>query len=218
MAPTPVLLPGRSHGRIHGVAKSQTRLSDFTVTFCFRALEKEMASHSRVLAWRIPGMGEPGGLRSMGLHRVRHDWSNLAAAAAASTKQETVHKKDCPNSPNKDCIRWVLDALDDCIWWVQTRTVLESPEWWWCWFPSFEKTPWLCKTPPPGEAGKGVWQLTVGQLHLVSVKGFQNLSLYVKWYWSVYFCFSFARPGPYTVSDPSQENRQQASKTILIHF
>ena len=68
---------------VHGVAKSQTRLSDFTFTFHFYALEKEMATHSSVLAWRIPQMGEPGGLPSMGSHRVGHDWSDLAAAAAA---------------------------------------------------------------------------------------------------------------------------------------
>ena len=58
---------------VHGVTKSQTRLSDFTFTFNFHALEKEMATHSSVLAWRIPGTEEPGGLPSMGLHRVRHD-------------------------------------------------------------------------------------------------------------------------------------------------
>ena len=58
---------------VHGVAKSQIRLSDVTVTFHFRALEKEMATHSSVLAWRIPGIGEPGGLPSMGSHRVGHD-------------------------------------------------------------------------------------------------------------------------------------------------
>jgi len=58
---------------VHGVAEGQTRLSDFTFTFHFHALEKEMATHSSVLAWRIPGTGEPGGLLSMGLHRVRHD-------------------------------------------------------------------------------------------------------------------------------------------------
>ena len=58
---------------------SQTRLSDFTFTFHFHALEKEMATHSSVPAWRIPEMGEPGGLPSVGLHRVRHDWSDLAA-------------------------------------------------------------------------------------------------------------------------------------------
>ena len=58
---------------IHGVAKSRTGLSDFTFTFQFHVLEKEMATHSNVHAWRIPGMGEPGGLSSMGSHRVRHD-------------------------------------------------------------------------------------------------------------------------------------------------
>ena len=67
---------------IHGVVKSRTRLSDFTFTFHFHALEKEMATHSSVLAWRIPGTGEPGGLPSMGSHRVGHDWSDFAAAAA----------------------------------------------------------------------------------------------------------------------------------------
>ena len=58
---------------VHGVAKSWTRLSDFTFTFQFHALEKEMATHSIVLAWRIPGMVEPDGLPSMGSHRVGHD-------------------------------------------------------------------------------------------------------------------------------------------------
>ena len=67
---------------------SQTRLSDFTFTFHFPALEKEMATHSILLAWRIPGMGEPGGLPSMALHRVRHDWSNLAAAAATTERMK----------------------------------------------------------------------------------------------------------------------------------
>ena len=58
---------------VHRVAESQTRLNDFRFTFHIHALETEMATHSSVLAWRIPGMGEPGGLPSMGLHRVRHD-------------------------------------------------------------------------------------------------------------------------------------------------
>ena len=75
--PTPVFLPGESQGRgslvVHGVAKSQTRLSDFTFTFHSHTLEKEMATHSSVLAWRIPGTVVPGGLPSMGLHRVGHD-------------------------------------------------------------------------------------------------------------------------------------------------
>ena len=66
---------------VHGVEKSRTRLSNFTFTSHFHALEKEMATHSSVLAWRIPGSGEPGGLPSMGSHRVGHDWSDSAAAA-----------------------------------------------------------------------------------------------------------------------------------------
>ena len=63
---------------VHGVAEGWTRLSDFTFTFHFPALEKEMAAHSSVLAWRIPGTGERGGLPSMGSHRVGHDWGDLA--------------------------------------------------------------------------------------------------------------------------------------------
>ena len=68
---------------VHGVAKSGTRLSDFPLPFHFHALEKDMAAHSRVLAWRTAGTGEPGGLPSVGPHRVGHDWSDSAAAAAA---------------------------------------------------------------------------------------------------------------------------------------
>ena len=77
--PTPVLLPGKSHGRRSPVgcspwvAKSWMRLSDFTFTFHLHALEKEMAPHSSVLAWRIPGTGEPGGLLSLGSHRFGHN-------------------------------------------------------------------------------------------------------------------------------------------------
>ena len=70
---------GACWAAVHGVAKSWTRLSDFTFPFHFHALEKEMATDSSVLAWRIPGTGEPGGLPSVGSHRVGHD---LAAAAA----------------------------------------------------------------------------------------------------------------------------------------
>ena len=67
------LIGGACWAAVHGVAKSWTRPSDFTFTFHFHALEKEMATHSSVVAWRIPGTGEPGGLSSMGLHRVGHD-------------------------------------------------------------------------------------------------------------------------------------------------
>ena len=80
----------------------KTQLSDFTLTFHFHALEKEMATHSSVLAWRIRGTGEPGGLPSMGLHRVGHDWSDLAAAACIYTSfhclQSFVINKAAKNS------------------------------------------------------------------------------------------------------------------------
>ena len=66
---------------VHGVTKSRTRLSDFTFTFHFHTLEKEMTTHSSILAWRIPGTEEPSGLPSMGSHRVGRDWRDLAAAA-----------------------------------------------------------------------------------------------------------------------------------------
>ena len=64
---------GARKAAVHGVAEGQPRLSDFTFTFHFHALEKEMATHYSVLAWRIPRTGELGGLQSMGSHRVRHD-------------------------------------------------------------------------------------------------------------------------------------------------
>ena len=71
---------------VYGVTKSQTRLSDFTFTFHFHALEKEMATHSSVLAWRIPGTGDPGGLQSMGSHRVGHDRIDLAGFKESGEK------------------------------------------------------------------------------------------------------------------------------------
>ena len=72
---------GAWQAAVHEVAKSRTWLSDFTFTFHFHALEKKMATYSSVLAWRNPGMGEPGGLPSLESHRVGHDWRDLAAAA-----------------------------------------------------------------------------------------------------------------------------------------
>ena len=83
---------------VHGVAKSRTWLSDFTFTFHFHALEKEMATHSSVLAWRIPGMGKPGGLPSMGSHKVGHDWHDLAAAAAAIQANSGLRNEDLCDS------------------------------------------------------------------------------------------------------------------------
>ena len=92
---------------VHGVAKSRTRLSDFTFTFHCHALEKEMATHSSVLTWRISGTGEPGGLPSMGSHRVGHDWSDLAVAVAViqlsypSPKVRAVAERSYPRSEVK---------------------------------------------------------------------------------------------------------------------
>ena len=90
---------------VHGVAKSRTWVSDFTFTFHFHALEKEMATRSSVLAWRIPGTGEPGGLPSMGSHRVGHDWSNLAAAAYWGTLSKSSHL----SRPVSDLENWGVE-------------------------------------------------------------------------------------------------------------
>ena len=103
---------------VHGVAEGRTRLSDFTFTFHFHALEKEMATHSSVLAWRIPGMGEPGGLPSMGSHRVGDDWSDLAAAAAAAANLHWMWELDHKES-------WA--PKNWCFWTVVLKKILESP-------------------------------------------------------------------------------------------
>ena len=107
--------------------------SNFTFTFHFHALEKEMATHSSVLAWRIPGTAEPGGLLSMGSHRVRHDWSNLAAAAAAGDEELTHWKRPwCwealragGEGDNRGWDIWMA-SLTRYTWvWVNSRS------WWW---------------------------------------------------------------------------------------
>ena len=77
---------GAWRAAVHGIAKSRTQLNDFIFTFHCHALEKEMATHSSVLGWRIPGTEEPGRLPSLGSHRVGHNWSDLAAAAEAKRK------------------------------------------------------------------------------------------------------------------------------------
>ena len=89
---------------VHAVARSQTRLSDFIFVFHFHALEKEMATHSSVLAWRIPGMGEPSGLPSMGSYRVRHDWSDLAAVAAVAASARVWWEPWAPHNRS----RWLV--------------------------------------------------------------------------------------------------------------
>ena len=72
---------------VHGVTEGRTQLSDFTFTFYFHTLEKEMATHSSVLNWRIPGTGRPGGLPSLGSHRVRHNWSDFKFSFRLETKE-----------------------------------------------------------------------------------------------------------------------------------
>ena len=119
---------------VHGVTKSQTRLSNFPFTFYFHALEKETATHSNVLAWRIPGTGEPGGLPSMGLHRADTAWDLLPigtpdcchteppraksiAAAAAAAAAAAKSLQSCPTlldpiygSPPGSAVPWILQA------------------------------------------------------------------------------------------------------------
>ena len=109
---------------VHGITEGQTWLSDFTFTFHFHALEKEMATHSSVLAWRIPGMGEPDGLLSVGSHRVGHDWSDLAAAAIQFCFPPCSNQV-FPTSPNK----WSLLSLliyDDSFIVYQIRFINRS--------------------------------------------------------------------------------------------
>ena len=116
--PTPVLLPGKSldggalWAAVHGVAEGRIWLSDFTFPFHFHALEKEMATHSSVLAWRIPGMAEPGGLLSMGLHRVGYDWSDLAAAAV------TKHGEGNGTPLQYSCLE---NPMDGGAWWAAVQ-------------------------------------------------------------------------------------------------
>ena len=93
---------------VHGVANSRTQLSGFPFAFHFHALEKEMATHSSVLAWGIPGMGEHGGLPSMGSHRVGHDWSDLAAAEAPLTQLIAFHFSDCSGQNKLEVILELL--------------------------------------------------------------------------------------------------------------
>ena len=106
---------GAWRAAVHGVTKSRTWLSDFSFTFHLHALEKEMATHSSVLAWRIPGTGEPVGLPSMGSHRVGHDWSDLAYSIAqhsyhAHDNLGTLrrHATNLLCSPSKDMLHCII--------------------------------------------------------------------------------------------------------------
>ena len=123
---------------VHGVSKSWTRLSDFTFTFHFPALEKEMATHSSVLAWRISGTGEPCGLPSLGSHRVGQDWSDTTAAATAAHQihlQVSLYwicaEKHVAGFVSKSCpllktISLTLPVLWNSDLWVFNRIILRS--------------------------------------------------------------------------------------------
>ena len=119
---------------VHGVAKSQTRLSNMTFTFHFHALEKEMPTHFSVLAWRIPGTGKPSGLPSMGSHRVGHDWSELAAAAAGSIYIHLyLYNLSLLISPRKDSYNFpffsgCFPALPLALF-VEDRTSYKEQDW-----------------------------------------------------------------------------------------
>ena len=110
---------------VHGVAEGRTWLSDFTFTFHFHALEKEMATHSSVLAWRIPGTGEPGGLPSMGSRRVGPDWSDLAAAAAAVyfMRGSVYFREDNGTPLQYSCLE---NPRDGGAWWAAVCGVPQS--------------------------------------------------------------------------------------------
>ena len=107
---------------VHGVAEGQTRRSDFTFPFQFHALEKEMATHSSALAWRIPGTGEPCGLPSMGSHRVGHDWSDLAAIAAVHVWCVGFCEGSPTSCPHGTISVWVTSLLLRTLqrWWEAT--------------------------------------------------------------------------------------------------
>ena len=116
--------------------KSRTRLSDFPFSFPFHALEKEMATHSNVLAWRIPGTGEPGGLLSMGLHRVGHDWSDLAAADSILKSRDftlptKVHLVKAIGEDNGTPFQYscLENPIDGGAWWATVHGVAKSRTW-----------------------------------------------------------------------------------------
>ena len=130
---------------VHGVVKSRTRLSDFTFTFHFHALEKEMANHFSVLAWRIPGMEEPGGLPSLGSHRVGHNWSDLASNQAKyrvyGRHQARRTSSSCSKDPKSPWLSarvlktllgegiigdQLMDLLLICCWWGNRVVFQES--------------------------------------------------------------------------------------------
>ena len=114
---------------VHGVAKSRTRLSDFTFTFHFHALEKAMATHSSVLAWRIPGTGEPGGLLSMGSHRVGTRLKRLSSSCSSRSRlkgNKYLFNKSVWSEPYKS-YKLQLTLEDEGVWVVDPLCSEKSP-------------------------------------------------------------------------------------------
>ena len=121
---------------VHGVAEGRTQLSDFTFTFHFNALEKEMATHSSVLAWRIPGTGEPGGLPSMGSHRVGHNWGDLAVAVAAAGLYIWLYSKLFPQI-SLECRSDTKNLINASIAWlfiISFRKIILFQDCYWFFF------------------------------------------------------------------------------------
>ena len=117
---------------VHGVVKSWARLSDFTFTFHFHALEKEMATHSSVLAWRIPGTDEPGRRPSMGSRRVGHNWSDLAAAAASYIILQISHGREGHSFRRMSqlCLPSAGWGLKSPLYFPQTASTFFIQLWW----------------------------------------------------------------------------------------
>ena len=141
MAPTPVLLPRKSHGQrsLEGCSPWGRWRSDMTeqLHFHFHALEKEMATHSSVLTWRIPGTGEPGGLPPMGSHRVGHNWSDLAAAAGY--RESTCNSGDHSSIPGLGRYAGEGKVFRTPVFWPGEFHGLHSP--WGC--KESDMTEWL---------------------------------------------------------------------------
>ena len=128
-------------GRLQSMG-SRIRLSDFTFTFHFHALEKEMAIHSSVLAWRIPGTGEPGRLQSMGSHRIGHNWSDLAAAASyllfaifytmniKILSHHLIHTIWLKQNLKAQNVNLLVIVSCDCEWLTTTKSDLKGAEIW----------------------------------------------------------------------------------------
>ena len=131
---------------VHGVAESQTWLSEFTFTFHFHALEKEMVTHSSVLAWKIPGTGEPGGLLSIGSHRVGHNWNDLAAAVGLSfgvCLGQSFHTGGAFSTPHLQAVprssKQILLNKFSCAWAMYSSPLITAFHFWLCLW-------WLKKT------------------------------------------------------------------------